>query len=388
MRVWLLALAVIGALAGPALAGDREIAAIEAVFSPAGLDTGLFTEEFLKQVPPAQITAIVGQIGQGIGPVVSVVPRSGPTYLVETATYELPVDIALDAGGKISGLLFHPPVSKTASLDELLKQMAAAAPQSAYLVSRNGTVVAQSQADLPLAVGSAYKLGILKALKDEIAAGTHRWDEVATLTAADRSLPTGELQDWPAGAPVTLYSLAALMTSISDNTAADALLRIVGRDKVEAALGIAPVLSSRELFVLKADAGLRAKYLAASDVAGKRAVLAEADAAPLPPVSAAGTVHEAGIEWELPASKLCDLIEAVGDLDVVQINPGAATRSDWAKVAFKGGSEIGVLSAASLLTARDGTVYCAAGIWNGPAALDESGVIGAYAGVLRKLAAG
>ena len=388
MRLWLLAAAVWAALmVSPALAGDKEIAAIKAVFSPAGLDTSLFADDFLKQVPAAQITAIVEQVGQGIGPIVDVLPKGGQSYLVETATYELPVDIVLDADGKISGLFFHPPVSKTATLDDLLKEMGAAAPQSAYLVTKNGAVVASSDADKALAVGSAYKLGILKALKDAIAAGTHKWDEVVTLTAGDKSLPTGQLQDWPVGSPVTLNTLATLMISISDNTAADALLRVVGRDKVEAALGIAPVLTTRELFVLKADAALRARYVGA-DLAGQRQILAEADTMPLPDVAAATTPHADGAEWYLSPTTLCELIGAVGDLDLTQINPGAAQRADWAKAAFKGGSEVGVLSAASLLTAKDGTVYCTAGIWNAPDKLDESGVIGAYASVLHKLASG
>ena len=388
MRFLLMVVAVMaGVLASPALAGDKEIAAIRAVFAPGGLDTTLFTDAFLAQVPPAQITAIVTQVAAAIGPIVEIVPKGGQAYLVETATYELPVDIVLDGTGKISGLFFHPPINKSASLDDLLKQMAAAAHQSAYLVTKNGSAMAQSNADTPLAVGSAYKLGILKALQDEIAAGAHRWDEVATLTDGDRSLPSGQLQNWPGGAPLTLYSLAALMISNSDNTAADALLRVVGRDKVEAALGIAPVLTTRELFVLKFNAALRQRYLGA-DLAGQRDILKEADTFPLPDVDSVGTPHADGLEWYLSATKLCALIAEVGDIDLTQINPGAARKDDWAKVAFKGGSEVGVLSAATQVTAKDGTVYCVAGIWNAREALDEASVIAAYGSVLHKLASG
>ena len=39
-------------------------------------------------------------------------------------------------------------------------------------------------------------------------------------------------QDWPKGAPVTLHTLATLMISISDNTATDQLIAIVGRDAI------------------------------------------------------------------------------------------------------------------------------------------------------------
>ena len=78
-------------------------------------------------------------------------------------------------------------------------------------------------------MGSAFKLGVLKALKEQIAGGRHSWDEVAELTAPDLSLPSGIIQGWPMGAPLTLHSLAALMISISDNTATDVLMRVVGR---------------------------------------------------------------------------------------------------------------------------------------------------------------
>src|SRR5690606_39753601 len=50
------------------------------------------------------------------------------------------------------------------------------------------------------------------------------------LEAGDVSLPTGILQEWPVGTPMTIQSLATLMISISDNTATDVLLRVAGRD--------------------------------------------------------------------------------------------------------------------------------------------------------------
>ena len=129
--------------------------------------------------------------------------------------------------------------------------------------------------------GSAFKLGILKALRDEIDAGAHKWDEVVTLGATDISLPSGVLQNWPVGSPFTLHTLAGEMISISDNTAADALLRVVGRDKVEAALGhCAEVLiTTRELFTLEGQPRSQGEVPVAADAAAKRAVLATVDAA-------------------------------------------------------------------------------------------------------------
>lgn len=52
------------------------------------------------------------------------------------------------------------------------------------------------------------------------------------MTLGEKSLPGGILQNWPKGAPLTLHTLAGLMISQSDNTAADTLLEILGRDVV------------------------------------------------------------------------------------------------------------------------------------------------------------
>jgi hypothetical protein len=73
---------------------------------------------------------------------------------------------------------------------------------------------------------------------------------------------------------------------------------------------------------------------------------------------------------------------------VVQINPGVAFRKDWTQVAFKGGSEIGVLNLTTSVTGKDGTRYCAAASWNDAKAIDEAKATSAYAGLLAKLAKG
>ena len=370
-----------------ALAGDKEIGAIEAVLAPGPVDMGLFSADFLKAVPPDKLEPVLEGIKTTIGPVVAVEPRGGQSYAVETATHEMLTDIGLDGDGRIAGLLLHPPLAKSASIDDLLKEFGAVAPQSAYLITRDGAPLYASNPDMALAVGSAFKLGVLKALKDEIDAGTRHWSDVVMLSAADISFPSGVLQTWPVGSPLTLHTLAALMISISDNTAADALLHLVGREAVEAALGVAPALTTRELFTLKADAGLKARYVAA-DLMGKRAVLAELETLPLPDIAKVATPHDQGIEWYISPTKLCELIGAVAGLDVVQINPGVANRSEWATVAFKGGSEIGVLSLVTALTAKDGARYCVSAVWNAPQAIDEGKATGAYGSVVSKLAKG
>jgi beta-lactamase class A len=189
------------------------------------------------------------------------------------------------------------------------------------------------------------------------------------------------------GAPLTLHTLASLMISISDNTATDVLMRVVGREAVETALGIAPALTTRELFVLKSERELLARYLA-GDVAEKRAVLDEVATKPLPDGSKGLSAHDQGAEWYVPPTALCALIESVADLDVVRINPGVANKRDWAQIAFKGGSESGVLNLTTAVTARDGTRYCVAASWNDSKPIDEAKATSAYATLLSKLAKG
>lgn len=373
-----------GVTAMPALAQDKEIDALKAVLAEGALDPELFSAEFLKAVPAAQLEPSLAGIKATIGPVLDIRPGTPPNYLVETATHEMSSDIVLDAAGRITGLFFRPPSGKNTTIEESLAEIEAVAPHFAYLITRDGVTLHAGGGDAALAVGSAFKLGVLKALRDQIDAGAHRWDEVVRLEAGDISLPSGMIQGWPPGAPLTLHSLASLMISISDNTATDTLMRVVGRDAVEAALGIAPALTTRELFTLKTDRDLLARYQA-GDLAAQRAVLVELASQPLP--SGAGlSPHDQGAEWYVPPTRLCALIDAVGDLDVMSINPGVANKADWARVAFKGGSETGVLNLTTQLTAGDGARYCVAISWNDDKAIDESKATAAVATLLAILA--
>jgi beta-lactamase class A len=385
LRQLIRTVALFAVLTAPAMAGDAEIAAIEATLRPGPVDSNLFAPEFLRAVPPAQLQATLDQITAQVGPVLAVEPRGGTSYSVETATHRMPTEITLDAAGRIVGLLFQPAVAKALSAEQVLANMAAIAPQFGLLVTRDGAPLHAVASDTPLSVGSAFKLGVLKALRDEIDAGRHDWSDVVQLAEANKSLPSGTLQTWPVGSPLTLHTLAALMISISDNTATDALIHTLGRERVETVLGIAPVLTTRELFTLKAEPELRARYLS-GNLAEQRRVLTELAELPLPDVATAMSLYDPGMEWNLTATALCGLIDTVADLDVMAINPGVANRSDWDRVAFKGGSETGVLNLTTTVQAEDGTRYCIAATWNGPQAIDQTAATTAYASLLALLA--
>jgi beta-lactamase class A len=236
----------------------------------------------------------------------------------------------------------------------------------------------------PAPLGAVFKLYVLDALGDAVAAGKVRWNQPLTVTAPLKSLPPGELQDEPDGTRVTVLEAAAAMTSLSDNTATDMLINLLGRPAVQAALahtGMAdpaldrPFLTTREIFTLKLGQwpALAERYLAA-DEAGRRALLASTvDRAPLPAAAAAGAWIAPravdSLEYFASASDLCRVYTSLAALarrpglapigqmlslndDGLQLDP-AQWRTTW----FKGGSEPGVLTLAFLATTQTGHSY-------------------------------
>jgi len=212
---------------------------------------------------------------------------------------------------------------------------------------------------------------VLDALGHAVASGKVRWNQPLTVTAQLKSLPAGELQNEPDGTQISVLDTAAKMISISDNTAADMLINLVGRSAVEAALtatGMArpaldrPFLTTREILTLKLDRWpvLANRYIAANEP-GRRALLASTvDPAPLPAVAAAGawtTPRDINsLEYLASASDICRAYTSLAALarrpglspigQVLSLNDGGLQLdpAQWKATWFKGGSEPGVLT--------------------------------------------
>lgn len=227
-------------------------------------------------------------------------------------------------------------------------------------------------ADQPLAIASAFKLQVLAELQQQIMQGKHRWDEVVQLQPEWKSIPSGILQDWPDHTPLTLQTLATLMISISDNTAADALIYIVGRDALAASSPHnPPLLTTREVFTLKSpeNQGLLAEYRSHSN---RQELLPAIHKAPLPSVEMVDNQSLApDIEWFLTTQELCQLMAKVADLPLMQINTGIVNADYWQQVAFKGGAEPGVLNLTTALKKDSGERYCVSATWNDQYPLEE-----------------
>jgi beta-lactamase class A len=317
--------------------------------------------------------------------------------------------LTVDSQGLISELRISPattgPTPATwADVDAALRSVA---PQIRLLVADVSTGSCRSVHSIdpvtPAPIGAAFKLYVLEALGAAIASGTADWNQPLTVTAQLKSLPAGELQDAPDGTRISVLDTAAAMTSLSDNTATDMLINLLGRPAVEDALtatGMAspdldrPLLTTREIFVLKLRQwpALAARYLAA-DEPGRRALLASTvDQAPLPAVAAAAT-------WTIPRdinsleyfASASDLCRAYASLAALARRPGlspigqvlslnddglALDPAQWQATWFKGGSEPGVLTMAYLATTRTGHSYVVTALAENPSQpIDETTAI-------------
>ena len=376
------------AQAGPPMTPEQAIAR---VLGPGPVQASWFDAGFLAQIPLTSIQQVVDQY-TGQGGKFERIEKDADSYTVYLDHTKFPARAGLNADGQFTMLWFgNPQPLQAASLAESVGAFGGLLGKVSVAVVEEGTVRASLHPDQPLAVGSAFKLAIIDALSAQIVSGKHRWDEVVPLRPEWKSLPSGVIRSWPDETPLTLATLANEMVSISDNTAADALLSIAGRENVEAvAPHDRPFLSTREAFILKdpTNGVLLARYRAA-DAAGRRALLAEIDRQPLPDVNifARGEPIATDIEWFFTAPELCSLIDRVRDLGAMQINPGLAGKKDWLQIAYKGGSEPGVLNFTTAVTGKNHRHYCVAATWNSDGVVDENRFATLYTGVLASLAA-
>jgi beta-lactamase class A len=355
------------------------------LFAAPRLEAGWFAPALLAQLSLQKIEAALAQLRRTYGALEGV-ERQSDHFVVRLERGILRGDVRFDAEGRFAEeLLFRP---EPAKLDDALAAFRALPGEVSVLVTTDGVELGALAADTPRAVGSTFKLAVLAALKKQIDQQQRHWEEVLTLAPETRSLPSGVLQSWPDGAPVTLYTLAALMISLSDNTAADTLISAVGRENVEAMAPPEhrPWLTTREFFQLKspANADVLARFRAA-DAAKRREILGELRARPLSPFALTQPTA-LDIEWFASSRELCSLMRAVQELPVMRINPGFARRADWDSIAFKGGSEPGIISATTWVT-KGGRQHCVTATWNATSTVDEAAFSLTYAGLLAWLKA-
>ncbi len=380
-------------------------AALIPLFNRSTKPERILAPSFLAQIPASQIDTLAlrltGQFGRAraIDRLVAKSASAGTAYIAfERAVVRVELAIEARPPHRITALLVSAADVKGDNLAKVVQEIWSLPGQASLAVARLGgndppQFSIAHKAATPLAVGSAYKLFILAELSRSIAAGERKWSDVVPL--AHFSIGSGALEHWPSGSPMTLHTLAVLMISQSDNGAADTLLHLLGRERVERLLpelGIAapdklrPLLTTREWALLKAgDSGALLRRWTASREAERRALLAgpvaalKADQVDLSRMIAVPNAIET-VEWFASTGDLVrvmDWLRRHGDretLGILAINPGIGRvpAAEFAYLGYKGGSETGVLNMTFLLRGKDGEWHAVSGTWNDPAqSVDE-----------------
>lgn len=321
-----------------------------------------FTDQFLQKIPLETLSSAIAGVRAKYGKAIRAEGEAG-SYHIITEKFRVPATMTLNADGRITSLFIRAGFARITSSKELLEQLKQLSGTTAFLLTKNeGTVLAHN-ADKSLAVGSAFKLAVLVALQEAIEADKAKWSDVIKLADPHISLPSGILQDMPVGAPLTLHTLASLMIARSDNTATDMLMHHLGRQQIEAVTALEPMLTTREMFQLKADPVLYNNYVRLS-VEGRRAFLQDLASARLPDAGKVTAPLRQLDEWHIPLTRICNWLARVQKLDLMLINPGLAVKSDWRRVAYKGGSNVGVLNYSTWFEDEAGDRYCLAATWN------------------------
>lgn len=369
----------------------------------------LFHADFLKAVPTAQLVGILKQYHAQGGAVTATTRTAskgeyGAEYRFTTENGSVfPVKIAVDPAPPhlITSLWFglmQPAVKGPQEIVEKLKALPGRVSFALWrLDGEKPGPLYELEPDRELAIGSTFKLYVLGAFLAGIDHGSWDWHHVASLQEKWKSWPGGALQDWPEWSPVTLHTLAAQMISISDNTATDHLLFLMGRDKVEQVLEPmghskpaldVPFLSTREMLRIK-ETGKSAERVAAwagLDPAARRGWLEGLNLIDRKDFAGIDQLHPTAIgevEWFASAADLCRAMDwfrkrpAVhrngGGRAILAINRGLEfDDAKWLYVGYKGGSEPGVLNMTWLLEREDGAWFALSAGWNDPQArLDE-----------------
>ncbi len=227
----------------------------------------------------------------------------------------------------------------------------------------------------PVPVASVFKLWVLDALARSIADRNFGWDTPVTIRDDLRSDPSGEVYAFAPGRQVPVSELARLMIASSDNTAADHLIDLVGRDAVitvisevakDGASRTLPLLSTADMARLKyvhPDLGREYAALAIAPRAGFLTTLPERGPFPWPKDPTAinrldlinpSFVDE--IEWFASGADICRTMVDLSRLSrevgmehidsILSVNPGLPPEQtkDWGTTWFKGGSEPGVVA--------------------------------------------
>jgi beta-lactamase class A len=368
-----------------------------------------FATDFLAALPAASLISVLQNLAGPLAPVSVARVEGGGTAtranaLLTTATgqtWRVQLGVEPDPPYRINDLFFEPvalpqPIDRAPkSWKGLNSRLAKVAPEVSFVAAEvsDGACkpLAQLNPNQPLGIASAFKLYVLGALAHQIEQGKLTWDDPLTIQQNLKSLPNGDMRLEPDGARFPIRTYADQMISNSDNTAADHLISLLGRETVEQFMPVMgheepalnqPLLLTREWFAIK----LRftpdelASYLKQSEASKRKVLREQVD----PLANTLGDDEEwlnpadiDTIEWFASAGDLCRAIAYLQNqatkpgmepiADALSLNPGVPwDTATWRYVGYKGGYETGVKSYVWLLQRADGRWFALTAIINDP----------------------
>lgn len=370
---------------------DDGVALIDAWLKGSADEAATFAPVMLQALSAEQLAAVRSQLIEASGPYqsIAVAERITPGRGTATAEFEratVTLRVSTDPQtGRVDGLFLADTVAKGGSLATVASEFATLPGRAGFTIASVGTdgkliPLGGYAADKPLALGSAFKLVVLKRLTEEVSAGRLRWDTVVPL--GPPSIPSGITQDWPTGTPMTLQSLATLMISISDNTATDTLVRLLGAERLNAALGATgPMLTTVEATALKmpANADLLERWRA-GDGTVRSALLRDASERLTRSSVDLGAFGDTPLaidtaEWFASPATVATLLSELAQAgpvvrSILSITPGFDGDSGGRVtfVGYKGGSEPGVIALNWLVEDKAGRRFVLAASWMNPKA--------------------
>ena len=339
----------------------------------------LFSDSFLKQVPEASIVQILNNYRDKLGSFKNA-EKSQDGYNLVFTKGTAPAKINLDNKGEISGLWFGAVSLFEDNFTDILSEFEKIEGDvSIYITSDNQDEILTYNENQKLAVGSTFKLYVLKTLYKTIEGKEKSWDDIIQLKNENMSLPSGILQSWPLQSPLTVSTMANLMISLSDNTATDHLIDYIGREKIEDYVDDynKPFLKTIEAFKLKygVSSDLRKRYIE-GNIETKEDVLSEIKNEDVVISDISDEVSFINyIEWFFSTKELCQTIYDLKDTQELRINPGLVSKNNWYFAGYKGGSEPGVLQYTHILQKEvDAPIYAVSVTVNNKNGVDENQV--------------
>jgi hypothetical protein len=363
-------LAALAAPAGAKVDCNSAEAIARQFYADAGLRNVLEQPWFRDCVhPDARALKIWTQIeadaidAHNAGRTIVAVNQSGDSVRVDLEDATAAARLFIAGDGRVGDLYAYQTAATGLSYADIATRLGRLPGRVSLIVIRDGNELAGIDPDRPMQVASTMKIGVLKALLDEVAAGRLTLEKNALIRPELKALPSGTLHQLPDNAPVTLHTLAALMMRDSDNTAADVLIDAIGKDKVRAALGVPWLMTFHQWFMLKADPALYSEFRRQSDERKGHWLGALAPKVPLVySDSIAGATPESG--WFLSARKLCTLMDAVAPSSFAQLESTLVQYPEWQAVASKAGGDQTSRNDTLALTRLDGKRYCVSVTWN------------------------